>query len=243
MGSQRKAKPFTAGGFFMIYERNNQGTGYVWYDGAGLPKPLEEKEEARVIEKLCMEQDEEAGKILIEHNLRLVVFLAAKFSCRKNNAEDLVSIGTIGLIKAVKTYDPGRNRKLSTYAARCIENEIRMYLRHYKNMAKEISMDEPVKYETEGAELSLSDTLGNGEPSVLEQMETEETHRCLQKAVDRLSPRERSVIRLRFGLNQREETSKTQQETAQLLGVSQSYLSRYERRILNRLREEMLRYA
>ena len=180
--------------------------------------------------------EEAARQELIEHNLRLVVYIARRFENTGINIEDLISIGTIGLIKAVGTYRTDKNIKLATYASRCIENEILMYLRKISGR-QEVSIDEPLNSDWDGGELLLSDILSSDEPSVVEELERDEEREALRRAVDRLESRERLVIRLRFGLDGNPEM--TQKEVADLLNISQSYISRLEKKILQKLRREM----
>lgn len=201
-----------------------------------LPPPLSEEEEAEIINKLAA-GDEKAKSVLIEHNLRLVVYIAKKFENTGINIEDLISIGTIGLIKAVNTFEPKKNIKLATYASRCIENEILMYLRRNLKNKGEISLDEPLNIDWDGNELLLSDVLGTESDMIYKRIEGEVEKHILWQAMHKLSPREKTIIILRFGLNGGEE--KTQKEVADILGISQSYISRLEKRILKRLHKEM----
>lgn len=174
--------------------------------------------------------------MLIERNLRLVVYIARKFENTGINIEDLVSIGTIGLIKAVNTFDPDKNIKLATYASRCIENEILMYLRRNNKIRSEVSFDEPLNIDWDGNELLLSDVLGTENDTIYKNIEDQVDRKLLKKALDKLSDRERTIMELRFGLAGEEE--KTQKDVADLLGISQSYISRLEKRIIKRLRKE-----
>ena len=206
----------------------------VYYIGGAdiLPPPLKGREEQNALER--MEQgDELAKQLLIERNLRLVVFIARRFENTGINLEDLISIGTIGLIKGIETYRLDRNIKLATYASRCIENEILMYLRKISGR-QEVSIDEPLNTDWDGNELLLSDVLGSDEAPVSHELEEAEEKVALHRAVARLEERERFIIELRFGLNGRKEM--TQNEVAELLGISQSYISRLEKRILKKLR-------
>lgn len=187
-------------------------------------------------------QDEEGKKLLIEHNLRLVVYIAKKFDNTGVGVEDLISIGTIGLIKAINTFNPEKNIKLATYASRCIENEILMYLRRNNKTKLEVSIDEPLNVDWDGNELLLSDILGTEEDTIYRDMETEAEHKLLGKAIGRLSNRERVIVQMRFGLGTPDGEEKTQKEVADLLGISQSYISRLEKKIMQRLRREMVRY-
>ena len=203
-----------------------------------LPTPLPKEEEAAAIARL-EQGDEEARKTLIEHNLRLVVYIARRFENTGINIEDLISIGTIGLIKAVGTYQPARSIKLATYASRCIENEILMYLRKTSSQKTELSFDEPLNTDWDGNELLLSDILGTESDLVMRPIEADVDRQLLHRAMDSLEPRERKIITLRFGLDGREE--RTQKEVADVMGISQSYISRLEKRIIARLKKEMLR--
>ena len=200
-----------------------------------LPPPLSTEDEAEAIEKAS--DDVNAKNLLIEHNLRLVVYIAKKFESTGIGIEDLVSIGTIGLIKAINTFKADKNNKLATYASRCIENEILMYMR--KNSAKrcEISIDEPLNTDWDGNELLLSDVLGSDEDMVYRNIESIEEQKMVHAAVDCLSGRERTIVELRFGLSGEKE--KTQKEVADMLGISQSYISRLEKRIISRLKAEV----
>ena len=201
-----------------------------------LPAPLSREEERACIARLA-EGDQEASATLIEHNLRLVVYIARRFENTGINIEDLISIGTIGLIKAVGTYQPAKNIKLATYASRCIENEILMYLRKSSNRRQDASIDEPLNTDNDGNELLLMDVLTSDQPQVGEELERSAEHAALHRAVARLTPRERRIMELRFGLNR--ETEHTQKEVADQLGISQSYISRLEKRIIRRLRREL----
>ncbi|MBQ8836804.1 MAG: RNA polymerase sporulation sigma factor SigE [Clostridia bacterium] len=200
-----------------------------------LPPPLSAAEETEAVEKL--NDDADARNVLIEHNLRLVVYIAKKFESTGIGIEDLVSIGTIGLIKAINTFKPDKNNKLATYASRCIENEILMYMR--KNNAKrcEISIDEPLNVDWDGNELLLSDVLGSDEDMVYRNLESEEEKKLIREAVKGLTPREKVIVELRFGLSGGKE--KTQKEVADMLGISQSYISRLEKRIIARLKDDV----
>lgn len=207
-----------------------------------LPPPLEPEEEAKAIRNLEGDHEKEARALLIEHNLRLVVYIAKKFDNTGVGVEDLISIGTIGLIKAINSFDAGKNIKLATYASRCIENEILMYLRRNNKTRMEVSIDEPLNVDWDGNELLLSDILGTDEDIIYRDLESEAEKSMLMKAVDRLSERERTIIDLRFGLNSPDGSEMTQKEVADLLGISQSYISRLEKKIIKRLRKEMVRY-
>lgn len=207
-----------------------------------LPAPLEASEENDAIMKLGTEQDDEAKKLLIEHNLRLVVYIAKKFDNTGIGVEDLISIGTIGLIKAIHTFNPTKNIKLATYASRCIENEILMYLRRNNKTKLEVSIDEPLNVDWDGNELLLSDILGTEEDTIYRDLENEAEHKLLVKAISRLSNRERMIVQMRYGLASHDGKEKTQKEVADLLGISQSYISRLEKKIMQRLKREMVRY-
>ncbi len=211
---------------------------FVHYIGSTeiLPPPLKDQEEITLIARLD-QGDEEVKTILIEHNLRLVVYIAKKFENTGINIEDLVSIGTIGLIKAVNTFEPKKNIKLATYASRCIENEILMYLRRNQKNRAEVSLDEPLNIDWDGNELLLSDILGTEGDMIYKKIEGEVEKSLLWQAMHKLSPREHTIIKLRFGLA--DGTEKTQKEVADLLGISQSYISRLEKRILKRLNREI----
>ncbi len=214
--------------------------GKIMYIGGSetLPPPLNSAEEAILIKRLS-EGDKEANAKLIERNLRLVVYISRRFENTGINIEDLISIGTIGLIKAVGTYKADKNIKLATYSSRCIENEILMFLRKTSNMKHEISLDEPLNTDWDGNELLLSDTLGTEADVVLRPIEADVDKQLLSNAVDTLSLREQEIISLRFGL--RGVTEHTQKEVADRLGISQSYISRLEKRIIARLKKEILK--
>jgi RNA polymerase sigma factor, sigma-70 family len=188
------------------------------------------------------EQSETARKKLIEHNLRLVVYIAKKFDNTGVGVEDLISIGTIGLIKAINTFNPEKNIKLATYASRCIENEILMYLRRNNKTKLEVSIDEPLNVDWDGNELLLSDILGTDEDVIYRDIETEVEKKLLNKAIEHLSGRERTIIELRFGINSKNDNELTQKEVADLLGISQSYISRLEKKIMKRLKKEIVRF-
>ena len=207
-----------------------------------LPAPLEHDDENDCIMQLGTEGGEEARNRLIEHNLRLVVYIAKKFDNTGVGVEDLISIGTIGLIKAINTYNPDKNIKLATYASRCIENEILMHLRRTNKTRMEVSFDEPLNVDWDGNELLLSDILGTDEDVIYRDMEMEVEYRLLRRAISKLSDRERMIIQLRFGLGNRDGEEKTQKEVADMLGISQSYISRLEKRIIGRLRKEIVRF-
>lgn len=217
--------------------------GEIHYIGGAevLPPPLEAEEEQKMIEKLGGEGDNAAKSTLVEHNLRLVVYIAKKFDNTGVGVEDLISIGTIGLIKAINTFNPEKNIKLATYASRCIENEILMYLRRTSKTKMEVSIDEPLNVDWDGNELLLSDILGTDEDTIYRSIESEVDKKLLNKAMEKLTERERVIIKLRFGLNTMDGNEKTQKEVADYLGISQSYISRLEKKIMKRLRKEMIR--
>ena len=206
-----------------------------------LPSPLSKEEELEAFARLDTDT-KAARETLIVHNLRLVVYIAKKFESTGIGVEDLISIGTIGLIKAVNTFCPKKNIKLATYASRCIENEILMYLRRNSKTKMEVSIDEPLNVDWDGNELLLSDILGTDEDVIYKDLEHEVECRLLGKAINKLSKREQTIICLRFGLNQPDGKEKTQKEVADLLGISQSYISRLEKRIMRRLKKEIVRY-
>lgn len=218
--------------------------GDIHYIGGAevLPPPLEAEEEAEAIASLAGEEPQKARALLIEHNLRLVVYIAKKFDNTGVGVEDLISIGTIGLIKAINTYNPSKNIKLATYASRCIENEILMYLRRNSKRKMEVSIDEPLNVDWDGNELLLSDILGTDEDVIYKDLEDEMERKLLNKAINKLSQRERTIVELRFGLNTADGAEMTQKEVADLLGISQSYISRLEKKIINRLKKEIVRF-
>ena len=209
----------------------------IYYIGGSeaLPPPLTKEEEEILIFKLP-DGDQAARTILIERNLRLVVYIARKFENTGINIEDLISIGTIGLIKAVNTFNPEKKIKLATYASRCIENEILMYLRRNNKTRSEVSFDEPLNIDWDGNELLLSDVLGTEDDIITKDLEATIDRKLLKKALHQLSAREKQIMELRFGLLGGEE--KTQKDVADMLGISQSYISRLEKRIIKRLRKE-----
>ena len=207
-----------------------------------LPPPLDAEKETACIEKLQTDDYQEARATLIEHNLRLVVYIAKKFDNTGVGVEDLISIGTIGLIKSINTYNPSKNIKLATYASRCIENEILMHLRRTSKMKLEVSIDEPLNVDWDGNELLLSDILGTEEDIIYKDMELEVEKKLLKKAVDKLPPREKKIIELRYGLTTPDGKELTQKEVADLLGISQSYISRLEKKIMKRLKKEIVKY-
>ena len=203
-----------------------------------LPAPLSLKREQEIMEELKNETNRE---LLIVHNLRLVVYIAKKFESKTTSTEDLVSIGTIGLMKAVKTFNPEKNIKLATYASRCIENEILMYLRKINNAKSEVSFDEPLSVDWDGNELTLRDVLGTDPDDVFEEIEYDDEKRLLRKTVEQLPEKERRLMVMRFGLDGKK--GQTQKQLADSMGISQSYISRLEKRILEKIRNEMLRQA
>ena len=205
-----------------------------------LPAPLTAEEEARLFARLPVDT-EAVRQELITHNLRLVVYIAKKFEAAGAGIEDMISIGTIGLIKAVNTFHPEKGIKLATYASRCIENEILMYLRKTANLKTEISLDEPLNVDWDGNELLLSDILGTDEDLVSKDIESETERKLLQKAIACLSGRERQIIELRYGLGKHMDQELTQKEVADLLGISQSYISRLEKKIMLHLKKEIPR--
>ena len=209
----------------------------IYYIGGNdvLPPPLSKNEEEDVL--LRLPDDSEARAVLIEHNLRLVVYIARKFENTGICVEDLISIGTIGLIKAINTFNPTKNIKLATYASRCIENEILMYLRKNQLRRSEVSIDEPLNVDWDGNELLLSDILGTENDIIYRDIEEEVDKMLLSEAMKKLSQRERKIMELRFGLNNHREL--TQKEVADLMGISQSYISRLEKRIILRLKKEI----
>lgn len=213
----------------------------IYYIGGSdvLPPPLSREREAELLEQL--ETDTSARQVLIEHNLRLVVYIAKRFDNTGINIEDLISIGTIGLIKAINTFRVEKNIKLATYASRCIENEILMYLRKNTNTRTEVSFDEPLNTDWDGKELLLSDIMGTENDVVMRPLEEDVDRQLLHTAVSKLDPRERDIISMRFGLYGRREL--TQKEVADRLGISQSYISRLEKRIMARLKREITRLS
>lgn len=229
--------------YSMFLKKKNE----VHYIGGSevLPPPLDAIDEAHYIQGLVNGEEEslkEARSMLIEHNLRLVVYIAKKFDNTGVGVEDLISIGTIGLIKSINTFNPEKNIKLATYASRCIENEILMYLRRNSKTRMEVSIDEPLNVDWDGNELLLSDILGTDDDVISRKLEDEVEITLLGKAINKLSPREQTIIRLRFGLNNADGKEKTQKEVADLLGISQSYISRLEKRIMKRLKKEIVKY-
>lgn len=223
---------------FMVFYSNPLRNNEVFYIGGSdtLPPPLKKEEEAALMQKL-VEGDMSVKTTLIERNLRLVVYIARKFENTGIYVEDLISIGTIGLIKAINTFNPLKNIKLATYASRCIENEILMYLRKNSNMRSEVSIDEPLNVDWDGNELLLSDILGTDNDIICKNIEDEVDKALLLDAMEKLSPREQQIMQLRFGIGTGKE--KTQKEVADMLGISQSYISRLEKRIIGRLKKEI----
>jgi RNA polymerase sporulation-specific sigma factor len=212
----------------------------IYYIGGSdvLPPPLKGMDEQDALDRM-VEGDERAKQSLIEHNLRLVVYIARRFENTGVNIEDLISIGTIGLIKAISTYRRDKNIKLATYASRCIENEILMHIRKISNQKTEVSLDEPINMDCDGNELLLSDILGTDEDIVMRDLEDRLDLHLLRNAVSQLSVRDREIVELRFGLDGKKEL--TQKEVAQKMGISQSYISRLEKRIMLRLKKELIR--
>lgn len=221
--------------------RRIPGHGIYYINGPEtLPPPLTKVEEEQVMQNI-LNNVPNAREPLITHNLRLVVYIAKRFESPSANVEDLISIGTIGLIKAVNTFQPERNIKLATYASRCIENEILMYLRKTSQLKNEVSIDDPLNVDWDGNELLLSDILGSDQNEINLNLEDEVEQNLLRNAVARLAPREREIMQLRFGLNCNREH--TQKEVADTLGISQSYISRLEKRIIERLKKELERVS
>lgn len=214
----------------------------VFYIGGSdvLPEPLSPEEEKNVLSKLDSDRENEARATLIERNLRLVVYIARKFENTGINVEDLISIGTIGLVKAINTFKTDKNIKLATYASRCIENEILMYLRRNTRTKSEVSIDEPLNVDWEGNELLLSDILGTDADIIYKNIEDEVDRALLDKAIDKLSTREQKIVELRYGIHCGG-MEKTQKEVADLLGISQSYISRLEKKIISRLKKEFIK--
>lgn len=225
-----------------IFAKLNIFSKKVYYVGGNdsLPPPLKKDEEEELVQEL-INGKEGVRDILIERNLRLVVYIARKFENTGVGVEDLISVGTIGLIKAVNTFNPEKKIKLATYASRCIENEILMYLRRSSKLKMEVSIDEPLNVDWDGNELLLSDILGTDENVIYSKMEEEVNYHLLYKALSRLSPREKTIIQLRFGIRTSDGQEKTQKEVADLLGISQSYISRLEKKIIGRLKKDIVR--
>ena len=236
MGMLKHVKDFFEKIFNFIIDKLSVVKDIFYIGGSDtLPAPLTQEEEKEIINQL--KDSSEAKTILIEHNLRLVVYLAKKFESTGINVEDLISIGTIGLIKAVNTFKVEKNIKLATYASKCIENEILMHLRRVGKTKTEISLDEPLNIDWDGNELLLSDILGTEEDVVFRDMENEVDLSLLNESIKKLNKREYMIMKLRFGLNNTK--SFTQKEVADMLGISQSYISRLEKKILNRLKKDI----
>jgi RNA polymerase sporulation-specific sigma factor len=240
-------KLYLPGKMRLSLTKNNQkntANNEIHYIGGSevLPAPLDSEEENEMINGLEGENANRARATLIEHNLRLVVYIAKKFDNTGVGVEDLISIGTIGLIKAINTFNRDKNIKLATYASRCIENEILMYLRRNNKTKLEVSIDEPLNVDWDGNELLLSDILGTDEDVIYRDVENEVERKLLRKAIGRLGEREKTIIMLRFGLNNPNDTEMTQKEVADYLGISQSYISRLEKKIMKRLKKELVTY-
>ncbi len=218
--------------------------GGIHYIGGNdiLPAPLSTDKEGECIKNLIENNDEDAKSMLIEHNLRLVVYIAKKFDNTGVGVEDLISIGTIGLIKGINTFKPDKNIKLATYASRCIENEILMYLRKNNKTKLEVSIDEPLNVDWDGNELLLSDILGTDEDVISKGIESEVEKKLLYKAIEKLNHREKVIVEMRYGLNNKDGEEMTQKEVADSLGISQSYISRLEKKIIKRLKREILKF-
>ena len=218
--------------------------GGIHYIGGNdiLPAPLSTDREGECIKNLIENNDEEAKSMLIEHNLRLVVYIAKKFDNTGVGVEDLISIGTIGLIKGINTFKPDKNIKLATYASRCVENEILMYLRKNNKTKLEVSIDEPLNVDWDGNELLLSDILGTDEDVISKGIESEVEKKLLYKAIEKLNHREKVIVEMRYGLNNKDGEEMTQKEVADSLGISQSYISRLEKKIIKRLKREILKF-
>lgn len=223
--------------YYKILKLLGLDEGYLCYIAGNdkLPAPLDAKEEKELLERL-MQKDIEAKNILIERNLRLVVYISKKFESSGVNIEDLISIGTIGLMKAINSYNLEKNIKLATYASRCIENEILMYLRKNNKIKTEISIDEPINTDSEGNDLSLADILGTDNDSIFKYIEDNDNKKMLHSAIKKLNNREKTIMQLRYGFNGIEEL--TQKEVADRLGISQSYISRIEKKVINSLKRD-----
>ncbi len=222
--------------FLKKLKMNDEPCEVYYINGAQtLPDPLDPEEECRIIQNL--EYDSNLRSVLVEHNLRLVVYIAKKFENTGVNIEDLISIGTIGLIKAINSFRSDKNIKLATYASRCIENEILMYIRKSSQQRCEMSFDEPLNIDKDGNELLLSDVIGSDEDSIFMGIEKSEDRKIVREALSRLEPRECEIIELRFGM--RDGREYTQKQVAKMLGISQSYISRLEKKIIERLRSEI----
>ncbi len=226
----------TVGRMMLAFWNGKEGNEYYIGGTDVLPSPLTREEEAAVLSRL--ENDPQAPDILIQHNLRLVVYIAKKFESTGIGIEDLISIGTIGLIKAIHTYKVDKNIKLATYASRCIENEILMYIRKNASHKGDVSIDEPLHMDWDGNELLLSDVLGSEENEVSRDLEKAEDEKTIREAVASLDPREREIIEMRYGLGGKKEM--TQKEVADVMGISQSYISRLEKKIIARLKSRIL---
>ena len=230
--------------FFFLQGMIIKREGGIHYIGGNdiLPAPLSTDREGECIKNLIENNDEEAKSMLIEHNLRLVVYIAKKFDNTGVGVEDLISIGTIGLIKGINTFKPDKNIKLATYASRCIENEILMYLRKNNTTKLEVSIDEPLNVDWDGNELLLSDILGTDEDVISKGIESEVEKKLLYKAIEKLNHREKVIVEMRYGLNNKDGEEMTQKEVADSLGISQSYISRLEKKIIKRLKREILKF-
>lgn len=247
MGVNMLIKIYLPGKMRLSLKKNsfkNSGNNEIHYIGGAevLPAPLDSEEENDMINSLEGENASRARAALIEHNLRLVVYIAKKFDNTGVGVEDLISIGTIGLIKAINTFNRDKNIKLATYASRCIENEILMYLRRNNKTKLEVSIDEPLNVDWDGKELLLSDILGTDEDVIYRDVENQVERKLLRKAISKLGEREKTIIMLRFGLNKPNDTEMTQKEVADHLGISQSYISRLEKKIMKRLKKELVTY-
>lgn len=226
--------------FKKYFERGNLDKFPVFYINGSqtLPPPLNILEEEKLLQRLN-QNDEDAKKILVERNLRLVVYIAKKFENTGMDLEDLISIGTIGLMKAINTFNTGKNIKLATYASRCIENEILMQLRRTAKIKTEISIDEPLNKDSDGNELLLSDILGTDDNITSKRIEDEVDKKLLRVAIEHLNSREKDIMKLRFGI-EGEGKEKTQKEVADMMGISQSYISRLEKKIMKKMKKEIL---
>ena len=232
---KEKAKKLFAR-FLTILGINNLKSMYYIGGSDTLPPPLTSEEENDILERL-MNNDESVKKVLVERNLRLVVYIAKKFENTSVGLEDLISIGTIGLVKAINTYDVRKNIKLATYASRCIENEILMHLRRTNKTKNEVSIDEPLNTDGDGNELLLSDVIGTDEDFVFKGIEKDVDNQLVKESIEKLNKREKKIMELRFGFATGVE--KTQKEVADMLGISQSYISRLEKKIIRRMKKEM----
>ena len=208
---------------------------------SSFPPPLSAAKEREYLERM-KRGEEDAADVLIEHNLRLVAHIIKKYYASFSEQEDLISIGTIGLIKGIRTFDADKGTRLATYAARCIENEILMYLRRNSKTKMEVSIDEPLNVDWDGNELLLSDILGTEEDTIYKDLENEAERKLLIRALNKLNSREKLIVKMRFGLDNPDGIEKTQKEVADLLGISQSYISRLEKKIMQRLKREIVRY-